>query len=394
MKLLLAILNINIFSGSLLAHADNTPNLCTAYIPYLTTIKPSDAASHPIPNSTVGGETYSGDEDHFVVRPPLGDMDTYKRVHVYIPGTTDRPELSSCLIKSAAETLDYPTLALSYQYLNSGDKFRNAKCESLAAVDPADQITCLEEQHKDAIDGGDYGATHFKADNSKFWDEVLPVNSLKQRLGQLLTYLHTQHPKEGWGAFLKDGMPKWDNIIVSGHSQGAGHAAYLAKTETLRGAVMISGPQDECTGCANGTKYWIDDGPYNSTWASYTALGHGNEPMYNITKDNWGRMLAAAGGRMNWKTAEPTDVGFALNTGVADALHSPLRTDVQYASSSTCGGKEHCSTAIDDSVPFTEKYTGEKQYLYEVSVWPALLKADNGGKKVGKAKGAKGGKRI
>lgn len=375
MKLFLAALNLNIFAGSLFVYADNTPNLCTEDIPYLTKIKPSDTANHTIPDITVGSTLYSGDADHFVVRPPLKGNAKYRRVLVYIPGTTDRPELSSCLIKSAAETLDFPTLALSYQYLNSGDKFRNGKC----ALDATEQVACLEEQHKDAIDGGNYGATHFKDDGSAFWGEVLPENSLKLRLGDLLTYLHAAHPAEGWDGFLEDGRPKWDNMIVSGHSQGAGHVAYLAKTEMLHGAVMISGPQDECIGCADGSKYWIDDGPYASSRASYAALGHGNEPLFSVMSDNWGRMQAAAGGGMNWETAEPADVGFALDTDVADGLRSPLRTDVQYAATSTCGGKEHCSTAIDDSVPFIETFTGKKLYLYEATVWPSLLMAASKG---------------
>uniref|UniRef100_A0A7S4JPJ3 1-alkyl-2-acetylglycerophosphocholine esterase n=1 Tax=Odontella aurita TaxID=265563 RepID=A0A7S4JPJ3_9STRA len=374
MKLLLAVLNINIFAGSLWAHADNTPNLCTDDIPNLTKIKPSDTADHTIPDITVGAATYNGDADHFVVRPPLVGKGKrkYKRVLVYIPGTTDRPELSSCLIKSAAETLDFPILALSYQYLSSGDSFRNAKC---ALLTPALQITCLEEQHKDAIEGGTFGAS-FTKDGKAFWGEVLPENSLKSRLGDLLAHLHAEFPTEGWDKFFnaEDNRPVWDNIIVSGHSQGAGHVAYLAKTETLCGAVMISGPQDQCTGCSDGAKFWIDEGPYASKESSYTALGHSQEPLFSVMADNWGRMKAADMS-INWKSVEPANVDFAIDTDVVDALRSPLRTDVQYAATSTCGGKEHCSTAIDDSVPFIETYTAKKLYLYEAAVWPSLLKA-------------------
>lgn len=390
------------------ADADNTPNLCTDDIPNLTKIKPSETATHPIPDITVGGETYSGDADHFVVRPELPSKSTYKRVLVYIPGTTDRPELSSCLIKSAADTLDIPVLALSYQYLSSGDSFRNGKCALLATLD--EQVECLDEQHKDAIDGGNYGATTLKPDNSPFWGEVLPENALKRRLGDLVARLHVLYPTEGWNAFYQaDGMinmPVWKNMIVSGHSQGAGHAAYLSKTEQLHGAVMISGPQDECIGCPDGTTFWIDEEPQESNVDSfYTALGHGSEPLFPQMKDNWMRMKAADPS-MNWDTAEPSNVGFALKTEYSDACITPLQTDVKFAATSTCGGKEHCSTAIDDTVPFLELSDGSsKYYVYEASVWPALLEGANharpckyegpkGGKPKGgeKRKGSKGGK--
>lgn len=393
MKLFQAVLYLSAIS--LKAKADNTEDLCTDGIEYLERIKPSATALHQIPNITVGGFEYSGDEDHFVVRPPLEGKDrTYKHVLVYIPGTTDRPELSSCLIKSAQMALDIPILALSYQYLSSGDSFRNGKCEYQASVkSAAEQINCLTQHHVDAIEGGDYGATNFNKENKAFWDEVLPENSLKQRLGDLFAYLHTEYPTEGWNEFLMDPLlfggsnfPRWDNIIVSGHSQGAGHAAYLAKTETLHGAVMISGPQDECKSCADGTTFWIDEGPYLSSDAIYTALGHGNEPLFSVMQDNWRRMKEATPS-INWETADPSNVGFALETEVADAYASPLQTDVAFANTSTCGGEEHCSTAIDDSVPFLETFDDKKLYLYDKAVWPSLLMAATA--KTGKSKDSK-----
>merc|ERR1712045_1110815 len=199
----------------------------------------------------------------------------------------------------------------------------------------------------------------------------LPENALKSRLGDLLVYLDSLYPTEGWDAFYNTkGFPKWRKMIVSGHSQGAGHAAYLAMKFKTRGTIMISGPQDECIGCTS--PFWIDEGPYNSL-GSYTALAHGNEPMVGVIKDNWMRMKAAEPA-INWESTEGDSVDFALGIETSDACASPLITNVAYAPTSTCGGKDHCSTAIDDSVPFIEKYTGEKYYLYEESVWPAILK--------------------
>lgn len=92
--------------------------------------------------------------------------------------------------------------------------------------------------------------------------------------------------------------------------------------------------------------------------------------MYNVHNMNWQRMSDA--GATRWK--DPYDVKFATDSEeeypVCDA---PLYTNVRYAATSTCGGKEHCSTAIDDSVPFIEKTDGDKLYLYEIGVWPAIV---------------------
>ena len=40
----------------------------------------------------------------------------------------------------------------------------------------------------------------------------------------------------------------WERVVVSGHSQGASHAAYLSVVRPVRAAVLLSGPQ-ECPAC-------------------------------------------------------------------------------------------------------------------------------------------------
>jgi len=359
------------------AKADNTPNLCTDDIADLEEIKPSETVTdgHSIPDIKVGSATYSGDFPHFVVNPTGGGH--HEKIIVYIPGTTDRPSLSSCLIKSMSETLSFPILALSYQYLSSGDKFRNGKCELLVDGDNRDeQINCLKQQHVDAIDGGDYGATHFKDDGSAFWGEVLPENSLTRRLGDLLIHLDQKYPEGHWSTFLQEDMatPAWENIIFSGHSQGSGHVAYLAQTKNINGAVMISGPQDECIGCPEGTSFWIDEPYTSSPDTPYTALAQGVEPLLSVMENNW-KSMKTANPDINWVTTDPKSTGFGLKTTSADAYASPLFTNVTYADTSTCGGKEHCSVAIDDSVPYIKMVDGETMYLYEATVWPSILKA-------------------
>jgi hypothetical protein len=68
--------------------------------------------------------------------------------------------------------------------------------------------------------------------------------SIVNRLAKLLAYLDAQDPQQKWGAYLANGAPNWGRIAVTGQSQGAGMAAYIAKTHTVARAILFSSPWD------------------------------------------------------------------------------------------------------------------------------------------------------
>jgi len=70
------------------------------------------------------------------------------------------------------------------------------------------------------------------------------ANSILNRFQKLLLYLAQHDPDGGWGQFVRDGQPVWKRILVAGHSQGAGHAAYIGKLYRVDRVLMFSGPQD------------------------------------------------------------------------------------------------------------------------------------------------------
>ncbi len=70
------------------------------------------------------------------------------------------------------------------------------------------------------------------------------ANSILNRLQKLLIYLINNDPNGGWSQFVKNGKPLWSRIVVAGHSQGSGHAAYIAKMFKVNRVLMFSGPQD------------------------------------------------------------------------------------------------------------------------------------------------------
>merc|ERR1740139_1850146 len=104
--------------------------------------------------------------------------------------------------------------------------------------------------------------------------------------------------------------------------------------------------------CPEGTSFWIHEKYESSSDTSYAALAHGAEQAIEngVIKNNWIRMKAA-NPHMNWDTTDPQNTKFGLGTTACDAYSSPLVTNVNPASTSTCGvRKEHCSVAIDNSV--------------------------------------------
>jgi hypothetical protein len=70
------------------------------------------------------------------------------------------------------------------------------------------------------------------------------LNSLVTRMQHLLVYLAVTYPTQGWGQFLSGGLPVWGHIAISGHSQGSGHAMYIAKQMRCDRVLMFSGADD------------------------------------------------------------------------------------------------------------------------------------------------------
>ena len=82
------------------------------------------------------------------------------------------------------------------------------------------------------------------------------AETIVNRLTKLLQYLDREHPDENWGTYLVAGAPDWKRIVVSGLSQGAGMAAYIAKKNAVARVVLFSSPWDSY-GRAHTVAPWI-----------------------------------------------------------------------------------------------------------------------------------------
>lgn len=74
--------------------------------------------------------------------------------------------------------------------------------------------------------------------------EDAPAEAIVPRLVALLKKLDAEHPDEHWGEYLDGDRPKWGHIVVSGQSQGAGMAAFIAKQHAVARVVLFSSPWD------------------------------------------------------------------------------------------------------------------------------------------------------
>ena len=74
--------------------------------------------------------------------------------------------------------------------------------------------------------------------------EVTQSESILHRTEAALSTLARTYPSEGWSAYLRAGAVKWNRITVSGFSQGAGLAAFLAKRVPVARVVLLSSPWD------------------------------------------------------------------------------------------------------------------------------------------------------
>lgn len=163
---------------------------------------------------------------HFVVNPDP-QVTQRGRLFVMLPGTRGTPINSRDIVRTGASR-GYHAVGLTY----ANDDSVQELCGTSADTD------CAGKVRREVITGEDTSALI----------NVNPANSIITRLTALLQFLQTNSPNEGWGQFLDNGQPDWNRITVAGHSQGAGHAGFLAKLVLLDRAVMFSSPGDTRVG--------------------------------------------------------------------------------------------------------------------------------------------------
>jgi dienelactone hydrolase len=164
------------------------------------------------------------DEPNAIVRPAHMNG---APIALFMPGTHGQPMFNSLLMRTIAGQ-GYRVIGLEYP------------------DDPAVNQVCPNSPDPDC--SANFRAMRLWGDRPAQGSSPVtntPADSISGRLVSLLRYLDKHHPAEHWGAFITaDGQPVWSRIVVSGQSQGAGMAAYIARRYKVARVVCFSSPED------------------------------------------------------------------------------------------------------------------------------------------------------
>ncbi len=161
-------------------------------------------------------------DDVNVVLTPMQGV-TNAPLAIFLPGTHGKPLNAMTLLKVIADQ-GYKVIGLTYDDLPAGT--------GLCPRNP--NPACFTNFHAMRSFGRGDGPV------SNPYSETIEA-----RLVSLLRYLDREHPGAGWATYLRpDGHPDWSRILVSGLSQGAGMAAFIAKSQPVYRVVLFSSPWD------------------------------------------------------------------------------------------------------------------------------------------------------
>jgi len=167
----------------------------------------------------------------------------------YNPTSTPQNTLLVHLVGSGdttGSTLLFPTLAANSGLHCINLDYRNGVSGQAACADVPNP-DCHLNWRKEIIEGFNYSPDIIVSQSS----------SINNRLLKLLQYLNSNTPNQNWGQYFSGNSILWNKIIVSGHSQGGGHAAVIGITQPVKRVLMFGSPND-----------YIDTLNLNAPWSS------------------------------------------------------------------------------------------------------------------------------
>ncbi|GAA4179388.1 BPSS1187 family protein [Gryllotalpicola koreensis] len=95
---------------------------------------------------------------------------------------------------------------------------------------------------------GDMLANRFDGTRPTRFSEVAAGDGILARLRDALSYLTTHEPAGDWQRYRDGNGVRWKRVVLAGHSQGGGEAAYIAHLHAVRGVLMFSAPAEGLDG--------------------------------------------------------------------------------------------------------------------------------------------------
>ena len=261
------------------------------------------------------------------------------RLFVMLPGTGGLPQFYRLILRAGAAR-GYHTIGLTYP----NDRAIEGLCGAGAAAN------CPGEARREVITGIDASQVV----------TVDPANSINGRLQALLVWLQAAYPNEGWNRFLRAGVPDWSLITIAGHSQGAGHAAYMAKLYEFDRVALFAGPAD--VGTAPGTSAaWFDLPSLTPVQRQFGFAHSGDELVpFAFLQSNWARLGLAAFGAP------------VLVDGAAPPFGNShqLFTSMAPANAATVFAPAHSSMVVDAVTPLAADGSPVFRPVWEYMAFP------------------------
>ncbi len=229
------------------------------------------------------------------------------RLLLFLPGTAAEPRAYQRLLTVAAEE-GYHAIGLAYP-----------NDESLQTICGND-TSCYEPVRLEIFDGTDR-TNQISVDSA---------NSVVNRTVTLLQHLDGAFGDEGWGAFLQNGNPSYGDITISGHSQGGGEAAIIAKVETVARVAMFSAPVDAVDGSPAA---WVNQ-THQTPTNRYFAFAHQDDPFFDDITANW----------------EALGMGAASSAVLVDTSSAPYGGSHELETALPAA-QPHNATAVDEDTP-------------------------------------------
>ena len=190
------------------------------------------------------------------------------------------------------------------------------------ATDP----DCFENVRREIIEGADYSTNL----------TIISTESILSRTKMLIEYLNTNYPAENWGQYLDaNNELVFQKIIFSGHSQGGGHAAVIAKYYPIKRAICFSSPKD-WRNQTNAPPLWLSSGNWQTPKSAIYCFNH-------VLDEHTNHQLEI------WDSLGLNDFGTPINV---DFSPNPYNHTRQLTTAfNVTAGDEHACTIQDNKTP-------------------------------------------
>lgn len=292
--------------------------------------RPASTERQITPSST-DAAINTADEPHVAINP-APSVTAAGRLFVFLPGTGALPTQYRMILRLGAAR-GYHAIGLNYP---------NPSAVGVLCADDID-ADCFWNVRREVITGV----------NTSALVDVSTANSIVNRLQKLLTSLDRQYPAEGWGQYLTGGAVDWTKVVISGHSQGGGHAGVMTKLYAMYRACYFSSPADWRL-LANAPATWTARA--NVTDASKQfGFSHVQDQLVAYT-----HLLSI------WPAMGLGAFGAPVNT---DGRSSPYDNSHQLSTTATpvIDGSYHGATVVDVATPKTTQGAA----MFE-SIWAYL----------------------